>query len=468
MKSITIKASALFLLAVACLCNGVNAQNIQTYNGEMKVPSDLKNICSPWSFDYSSKKVMGEYKYYENEDEDRIWHGKFRLSSDRIGYKDQVLTGNYTHGKKDGEFVIGEVENGKPTGIGLVVNYKNGVLNGEYFCVTIPSLFVEQDSGAFKNGMIVGKIIWKKSASAFTRAVADTKVESIMEGVVGANGLPEGVWTITTTGEIPMVQKRYFHNGRLICIEERDKSTGERYLCYCVFEGVTKAPDMSLIRDTIVEGKEVVVYKGQSAMLVKDDSKINYNSKMEQNMLGHYGASAAIPEHLRALDSTVRKQAESWDYTYSSNAYKDYLAEVGRLKQMKQDSIRRVEKEREEVELLWQNYEVYNLSAKEELKYVGGIGRGRITIAKDKNYDFKISYSFDEENLRTKSGRVSQEVYDEMVKKYHFRIAATNDGKSFLFYPDDEDKIPELMVVEFYGKKIVYSLPPEIGKKMKL
>lgn len=328
MKRITIKASAFFLLAVACLCNGVNAQKIQTYNGEMKVPSDLKNICSPWSFDYSSKKVMGEYKYYENEDEDRIWHGKFRLSSDRIGYKDQVLTGNYTHGKKDGEFVIGEVENGKPTGIGLVVNYKNGVLNGEYFCVTIPSLFVEQDSGAFKNGMIVGKIIWKKSASAFTRAVADTKVESIMEGVVGANGLPEGVWTITTTGEIPMVQKRYFHNGRLICIEERDKSTGERYLCYCVFEGLTKAPDMSLIKDTMVEGKEVVVYKGQSAMLVKDDSKISYNSKMEQNMLGHYGASTAIPEHLRTLDSTVRKQAESWDYTYSVKAFNDYLPNI--------------------------------------------------------------------------------------------------------------------------------------------
>ena len=516
MKKIFIKAAALFLVASVFVCNTTNAQNIKTYSGEMKVPLDLKSICSPWHFDYSSIKVVGEYRYYENEDEDRIWHGKFTLASNRIGYKDQVLTGNYTHGKKNGKFVIGEVENNKPTGIGMVINYKMGVLDGVYTYVDNSSFFTDYDSGSFKNGLIIGKIIYRKSVNPFSHALTGSKIESVMEGVVGANGRPEGVWTITTTGEIPMAQKRYFHNGRLICIEERDKSTGERYLCYCVFDGLTKAPDMSLIRDTIVEGKEVVVYNGQSAMLVKDNLD-NYNSKMEKNMLGHYCVSAAIPEHLTALDSTVRKQAESWEYTYSLNEYKEYLANQERLRQERRkdsiraaemalkkaeqarkdsvraaemalkkaekarnDSIRIVNSEIDYLEKLWKDHDFYMQRGK-ELKRVKNVSvnGNEIVLQTD---DFTISGIFREENLLmvlterigsiVKSEINRQEIINALIQKYHVRIAASEDGKKLLFYKDDEKKIPELLIMydilNYRSSYYKYIIPSKVGKKIQL
>ncbi len=56
MNRIIIKAAALFWIASVFVGNTTNAQNVKTYSGEMKVPLDLKDICSPWSFDYSSKK----------------------------------------------------------------------------------------------------------------------------------------------------------------------------------------------------------------------------------------------------------------------------------------------------------------------------------------------------------------------------------------------------------------------------
>ncbi len=337
-----------------------------------------------------------------------------------------------------------------------------GVLDGEYTCVTPSGFFIDYNSGAFKDGLITGKIISKTSASTFTQAVADTKLESVMEGVVGANGLPEGVWTVTSTGEIPLIQKRYFRNGRLICIEERDESTGERNLCYCVFDGLNKAPDLSLIRDTIVDGREGVVYKGQLAMLVEDDSEIHYNSKMEKHMLGHYGASAAIPEHLRALDSTVRKQAESWDYTYSIKAFKDYLAKIERIKQEKEDSIRReqilIESEKRNAEFLAnRRYGVYwDEFLRGHIRNIG-YGMSKVTntdgkIIKceqnDRETSFyiskkkKLSGHFTKENVLTTAGNVYHHEntdYAFFENDEHTMIVFVSKQAAFLIVKEEDE-----------------------------
>lgn len=489
-------------IIIACVAilfsNIAVAQKINRYEGVMVLPTDLSRM-QQFLLDNTNNRGEGFYDYYENTDGDRVKHGKFMFIQKYSVSVWKVLSGQYVHGKKTGLWVVKDSILAKERikkieRHNLQATYADDILNGSFYYKQTSSYGTQILVCSFKNGLIVGDF--------YTTYGSDT-----LKGVINSVGLPTGIWTASTTNGIPILQKRYFRNGRLILIEERDESTGERYLCYSIFDGLKNKADINLIKDTIIEGKEGVLYNGHIALLEEDNSHGTFDSRYNSRMglIGHDCLSESIPTEIRFFTSSIEKQINSWNYTYSEKASQEWMMQIEKQREkrelQKQDSIRRVlreqeerlrrekdeeirreqervrdsirkveieQREQEEIELIWQSYDWYKQKRQEGIKNVrkASIDGERIVFQTDDNI---ISEVFKENNLRLKSGKfIPQEKRDMMIQKYHIRVAASEDGNTLLYY-DAESGIPELLICNWYGKErsYVYIISKRIGTKIK-
>jgi len=351
------KYTFIFAIMVASVAQ---AQQIKTYEGAMNLPSELKVLGELYDVSSNDIHCQGSYQYYENPDGDRIKHDSFNFLSIKIGYPDILIDGRYSHGKKDGRWTIRAInKNGemvKPhMGIaynqhcgGFTINYKNDSLSGDYLLIGTSDggIYETQYSGKIVNGRIQGKVSFKKTMTLSFGSVKDNSLanECEMTGEIGSDGMPTGIWTVSDKGGIEKVQRRYFHNGVLVAIDEMDNSTGERTLCYCAFDGLKKVPNMQEIKDSVSGNDIYIIYNGQVAIKTKDDKSIDYNSHLGRYSMGDYAVSLAVPLSLMKLSKVIETQVVGWAYVYSEKKIKEIQEQKRKERELfVKDSIRQAE-----------------------------------------------------------------------------------------------------------------------------
>lgn len=173
-----------------------------------------------------------------------------------------------------------------------------------------------------------------------------------IQGTIGSDGLPQGIWTLTITGDVDMKQRRFYRNGIVVAIDEFDNSTGERNLIYTPLDNIKTIDAINDIKDTIVYEKKAIVYKGKIAM-PKKDGKPEYNSTMSSFSYGH--RRFLIDSHISDITPATKMQSEKWEYYYSqeeaikfiTDKEKQLKEELSRKQKLeeknRQDSIRKVQ-----------------------------------------------------------------------------------------------------------------------------
>lgn len=251
-----------FLISILAmlLANNAWAQKSQRYEGDMRLPADLHEFSKFMEgFNQIGKAT---YDYYENEDEDRIKNGKFTLIFDGHTNVQREITGTFKDGKKEGSWIIHDIING-PTNYSkhydINISMKDDVYNG-------PCKFVYQAVNntytincTFENGVLVGDFSLEHTDS-HQKGVTNT-----VNGKIGSNGTPEGIWIIKRKGGIEATQKRLYLYGGLVAAEEQDLSTGDKYLLYCAFPNQKKIPDATEITSSTEDDKEYISYQGLTA-----------------------------------------------------------------------------------------------------------------------------------------------------------------------------------------------------------
>lgn len=319
----------LFIVCFAMIiANIANAQKIQRYEGEMRLPSDLKEFES--LIEGFNKVGAGSYEYYENEDGDRIKHGKFVVSFDKKNFK-REFSGTYKDGQKQGEWVIRDIISAKTNyakHCEMTITYLNDVFNG-------PCRFVKNASNnkftitcTFENGRLAGNFAmehvdkWREG------------VTNYVNGAIGANGLPDGIWTIKQKGGIEVTQKRLYLFGGLVAAEEQDFSTGDKYMVYCAFPGQKKIPAVSEITTTTIEGEECIIFHEQTACKHgfgltdncfypnRDEIKEIFE-KSKHPALGDMWITELIDLFPNSMwtdeESVFGEQRDNWTYYYSAS-----------------------------------------------------------------------------------------------------------------------------------------------------
>ena len=282
------------------------AQNIKYYEGAMRIPRDIMPLCQNDDVEEGNngEYTHGKYAYYNNADGDRVWHGEFRIMSKKSSEKDipVVITGRYNHGKKTGKWVI-SYEGNVDTDYNyrLEVEFKDDRLNGPYTRTIFDDKVKDVCSGTVIEGLIIGKVTEKQSGFFDMEIV----------GEVGKDGLPKGIWTVTQESNMGIVQRRLYRNGALVYVEETDNSTGERTLYYCAFEGQTRAPKASEIRDTIIDEYDCIVYNGHIARRAFDLG-LDIDSRLEIDKIN---ISDVAPGNIFVV------QTSRWGDVYSEEAY---------------------------------------------------------------------------------------------------------------------------------------------------
>lgn len=314
------------ILCFIILSSIVSAQNIKRYEGKMKMPVDLAQfkgvVTETKHSDLTDITGDGYYDYYENDDEDRVKHGKFYLNFPSR-YK---INGTYKHGKKDGQWTF---ESNKEDVniflriISLKVTYKYDILNGP--CILVCKFDMGDVyplctiSCVFKNGIITGEASVVNEVSSLS-VNNGNQIISECKGIIDENGLLDGIWNIHDKGGIEITRKQFYYKGTLIYVEEKDFSTGEKTVCYSAFNNLKKAPDIDKIRDTVVLGKKGIVYNGKIAI---KDRHIDYPSNVysyPQIIID------AFPKTVKNSD-LIKQQRENWGYAFSQNMYEKQAAE---------------------------------------------------------------------------------------------------------------------------------------------
>lgn len=232
-RTFLITCLAMFVVNFAC------AQKNQRYEGDMRLPIDLHEFSD--FLEGFTKLGKGSYEYYENGDGDRVKHGKFVVSFDRGNFK-REFSGSYKDGKKDGVWIIRDIISGKTNyakHCELSITFKDDVFNG-------PCKFIKNAAGGnkytitctFEKGRMIGDFQLEHINSW-----VDENIINSVNGVIGADGLPEGIWTISQKGGIEITQKRLYMYGGLVAVQEQDFSTGDRYMVYSAFSNLQKLPN---------------------------------------------------------------------------------------------------------------------------------------------------------------------------------------------------------------------------------
>lgn len=187
-----ISSIALLMLAVSSV-----GQTLKTYNG----PYEEGNVT---------------YTYYEDENGERVRHGKFTYTESYPGISSFTVTGSYKNGMKDGRWTFKDISrNRKET---KILNLVDGNLEG-YISKTTQ----ERNSAAhteryqMKNNRLIGMVKMK-----------DNNIDAC--GQFDDEGFPDGVWVNKYKneydGSIITETEEYVH-GVLVSKQKKNEITGE-------------------------------------------------------------------------------------------------------------------------------------------------------------------------------------------------------------------------------------------------
>ena len=471
------------IIAAFVLALSVNAQNVKTYNGQMTKPDWIAEF-----FDCEGG-INGSYSYYEDEEENRILHGAFKVSYNTRCLDGRSLieiSGNYNHGKRNGHWTIKDKnrKTGKDNSYYYYdFNYKDGTLNGK--------IAFRDDghemAGKFVNGTLSDTVLFR----TYFPFVGTS--ESI-KGRVNLEGVPHGEWVEKDEDKnaVPMEITRLYYNGCLVYRRKKDLSSGKITYTYQISDLVRSPSDLNKIHDTIIDGVKYIDVAGLICGIKTESSEPN----------DFVSFSTLLDEIYPAI--------KSWNIKFDTRSYAAYIEKKERKRQYKtEDSLRVVKLERERIEeerqrivsdsirrvkeierqdkqdiaekkalvfrmvreykhnLSWgvldklQNTG-YHLIHTEKLKK--GIKDGDyLVLTTDNGKEFRDI--FREEYFTTKSGKAIDQ--QGISNEHEVRVATNQDGSLLIIY-DVQERIP-FMLAHIDGQSNIsyYTIKKSIGKKIK-
>lgn len=184
------------------------AQDIKTYEGN-----------------YDNKQgnyvnATAKYDYFENETDDRVYHGKFEYQHGNlkiIGF----FENNQRSGKWKAQYYEGGTFSDKFTGEKILTgSFRNGYMSGEwkYLRKELPSnKIIEESVGFFQDGVLHGEYYYNSKN--------DDQLS--IKGFF-VNGLFDKEWIIKYNDDgIPKREVKKYHNGIMYFNKQTDESTGE-------------------------------------------------------------------------------------------------------------------------------------------------------------------------------------------------------------------------------------------------
>jgi hypothetical protein len=466
------------IIAAFVLALSTNAQNVKTYNDQMTKPEWIAELF------HCEGGINGSYSYYEDEEENRILHGAFKVSYNTMCIDGRSLieiSGSYNHGKRNGHWAIRDKnrKTGKDNPYYYYdFNYKDGSLDGK--------IAFRDDghemAGKFVNGTLSDTVLF--------RTYSPFGTSKSIKGRVNLEGVPHGVWVEKNEykNAVPMETTRLYYNGCLVYRREKDLSSGKITDTYQVSDKIKTPSDLNKIHDTTIDGVKYVDVGGIICG-VKE---------------GYYDPNDFF--HFRL----IYKAIENWCMTFDTNSYVAYVEkkEMERQRRVK-DSLRVVELERKRIEQERQRIVrdsirrvkeighqdeqdiaemealVFRMVQEHKLNFSSGVldklqGPSYHFIPteklkkciKDGEYlvlsteDGKEFHDiFKEEYLTTQSGKVIDQ--QRISKEYEVRVATNQDGNLLIVY-DIQERIP-FMLAHFNGKSSIryYTIKKSIGKKIK-
>ena len=286
------------IIAALVLALSTNAQNVKTYNGQMTKPEWIAELF------HCEGGINGSYSYYEDEEENRILHGAFKVSYNTMCIDGRSLieiSGSYNHGKRNGHWTIKDKnrKTGKENPYYYYdFNYKDGTLDGKISF---------RDDGHEMIGKFVNGIL---SDTVLFRTYSPFGTSKSIKGKVNIEGVPHGVWVEKNEYKdaVPMETTRLYYNGCLVYRREKDLSSGIRTYTYQVSDKIKTPSDLNKIHDTTIDGVKYVNVGGVICG-VED---------------GYYD-----PDHFFSF-GLINESIGNWCMTFDTNAYKNVLREKQR------------------------------------------------------------------------------------------------------------------------------------------
>lgn len=480
-----------FLLLIALfLATSINAQKIKTYSGEISKPEWLADLVGEEYY-----KGKGSYSYYEDSDEKRIPHGSFTLTFTKDAlfgsiFK-EIITGNYSHGKRNGQWTMKSMDKNGKVFHQYKFQYKNGVLHG-------PFSYTDEDytiTGSFSEGILSSPYNCKYSIRG--------RIHTI-KGQLDEEGRPHGEWTIISRGGgfEPTDRTKLFYHGCLLYTREKDLSTGAITYEDQISPEIKKPSDLNKIHDTLIYSWTFVAVGNK----VCDIKERDHNT----TLLGEYNLSKIYPKinnwyveidtaayipHVKSQEEIRQdsiRRVEQWRQDSIQKAEQERQRIEQERQRMIRDSIRRAEEERRRIEQqdkkdissmeimiyrMVQEHElhttssviknglrstIYHVIPTEKLKK--GIKDGEyLVLTTEDGKEFRDI--FKEEYFTTQSGKVIDQ--QRISKEYEVRVATNQDGNLLIVY-DIQDRIPFMLAyVDDNSNITYYTIKKSIGKKIK-
>ena len=465
------------IIAAFVLALSTNAQDVKTYNGQMTKPEWIAELF------HCEGGINGSYSYYEDEEENRILHGAFKVSYNTMCIDGRSLieiSGNYSHGKRNGHWTIKDKnrKTGKENPYYYYdFNYKDGTLDGK---ISFRDDGHEM-TGKFVNGTLSDTVLF--------RTYSPFGTSKSIKGSINDEGMPHGVWIEKNEYKdaVPMETTRLYYNGCLVYRREKDLSSGKITYTYQVSDKIKTPSDLNKIQDTTIDGVKYVNVGGIICGVKESD---------------YYDPNGFFSFGL------INKAIKKWSMAFDTNAYTAYVEkkEMDRQRKVK-DSLRAVEIERERIErerqrmvrdsirrveeierqdeedvahmraLVFQMVEE-NKSSSDILNRLQGTGYHFITTKKlkkgEKEGDFLVLVTedgivfrdiFKEGYFKTQSGKVIDQQSISRDNEVH---VATNQNGNLLIVYDTQERIPFMLAhIQDISNITYYTIKKSIGKKIK-
>lgn len=217
------KKICLLLLYVA-LSGQISAQTIITYKGRMSEgPVETIDFGGATAVALPLSQGIWSYQYYEDETGERVYHGKLTYSLQFARNSFYTITGQYSHGKREGQWVWQQIGDNKKIDGKYVVNYHNGIREGDFSFQGHDGFYACNMKGSFSNGQLFGTM-----TCTFTDVVFDEEFY-YYEAHYSNGGYPDGTWKFDYNHNGIVENTEYhFLNNFLISWTTVDQSTGKR------------------------------------------------------------------------------------------------------------------------------------------------------------------------------------------------------------------------------------------------
>lgn len=253
-----------------------SAQAIKTYKGRMS-KSPVERVDFGLNLHMSLSPEIWSYQYYEDEEENRIYHGPLTYNFEYGKNAYYTIKGQYSHGKKNGQWEYKAVNGSNKLRGRLVANYKDDLLDGpfEYQDYADVIYDIRKMTGTFSNGELQGELKCSMNGKYSSKSVV---------AYFSNGGYPDGTWKIDDKSAIDKNTIIRFVNNFLVFQSVVDQSTGERK--------ITKADDIT-IQDYDLSNKTVLIPEG-IAKVLSLNGKRTFKSKEGNYKLGNYDSPTGL------------------------------------------------------------------------------------------------------------------------------------------------------------------------------